>query len=134
MLDSRHLEMVALTRFWPDSLGTQFFTSLRRHCADAANTDSLDALLSTVTDAAERTVDSPLDREFLSAAARALTLGIIGREHADSVLYDFGDDVIGNTQGSSTLRIKPQAVLNEYRVDFLLTAQVIEDATEGVRS
>jgi len=72
-------------------------------------------------------------REFLSAAARALTvqfaattleavvagaaslcespielamlfaLGIIGREHADSVLYDFGHDVIGNTQGSSTL-------------------------------
>lgn len=55
------MEMVALTRSWPDSLGTQFFTSLRRHCVDAANTSGMDALISPVTDAAERAVDHPLD-------------------------------------------------------------------------
>jgi hypothetical protein len=46
---------------------------------------------------------------------------------------DFGEAVYGDAGGAVPLRIQPQAILGEYRADFLLTLQRIENLDSGPR-
>ena len=40
--------------------------------------------------------------------------------------------VLGDAEGSDSVRIQPQAKLNGSRLDFLVTLQSVEDVGEGV--
>lgn len=59
---------------WPNSLAVQFFTSMRRHCADSAQVRSLEDLAATIANSAEQSAQKPLDREFIETAARSLSV------------------------------------------------------------
>lgn len=60
MADARQLEIIAQSNgsAWPNSLGTQFFTSLRRHLPEIANVRTLDVLTDALTSKAERMAGS----------------------------------------------------------------------------
>jgi|SRR5579859_3185736 len=162
MGDSRQFGIVPGNGAWPNSLGSQFFTSIQRHCPDVAQVLSLEALSSSLTDEAEEVAQKPLDREFIATAVRSLTvrlafttirnivcqcaavcespielatvfaLGIVGLDVFDAVTFDLPAGVSGNTDGDTVLRIKPQAQIEQYRVDFLLTLVAYQDTGEGV--
>jgi len=65
--------------------------------------------------------------------AMCYALAIAGRSVAEAILLDFGEAVYGDAEGAVTLRIQPQSILGEYRADFLLTLQRIEDLDSGPR-
>lgn len=147
---------------WPGSLADRFQKSLAIHAPEAAKPRSLEALTRSIAENAQKANERLLDQSFLTIAARALyiqaaavsvqaiitrcaqvcespvelalalALGFVGRQQSCAVLYDFGDAVIGDAEVDSTLRIRPQAPLCDYRIDLLLTMQKIEDGTEGI--
>lgn len=147
---------------WPGSLADRFQKSLAIHSPEAAKPRSLEALTRSIAENAQKENERLLDQSFLTIAARALhiqaatvsvqaiitrcaqvcespvelalalALGFVGRQQSCAVLYDFGDAVIGDAEGDSTLRIHPQATLCDYRIDLLLTMQAFEDGPNGV--
>lgn len=147
---------------WPGSLADRFQKSLAIHSPEAAKPRSLEALTRSIADNAQKANEPLLDQSFLTIAARALhiqaatmsvqaiitrctqicespvelalvfALGFVGRQQCAAVLYDFGSDVLGDAEGDTTLRIKPQARFDGFRVDLLLTLQCIEDGPDGI--
>lgn len=148
--------------FWPGSLADRFAKSLAIHSPEAASPRSLEALSRGIAETTQKTNERLLDQQFLTVAARALliqaaqsliepvisrcaqvcespvelalalALGFVGRQHSCAVLYDFGETVIGDAEGDSMLRIRPQAHFDDYRIDLLLTMQTIEDGPDGI--
>jgi len=109
-----------------------------------------------VADQAEERAGKPLDRQFLRIATLALlvqsattsiqnlvaecsavcespiemamcfALAIVAREGDRGVAIALPDCSLGDVEGDLHLTIQPQAQIGAYRVDFLITAQLIE--------
>lgn len=162
MADSRQLEIVQqASSAFPSSLATQFFTSMRRCCPDVAQVRTLDALSTSLADAAEGVAQRALDREFIETAGRSLTvrmafttvrnivcqcaaicespielalafsLSVVGLDLLDAILFDLPAGVSGNTDGDNVLRIKPQCQIDQYRVDFVVTLTAYSEDRES---
>jgi very-short-patch-repair endonuclease len=58
--------------------------------------------------------------------ALCFALAIVGREGQRGVIFSFPDSCLGDTEADFQLRIQPQAQLGDYRVDFLVTGQLID--------
>jgi hypothetical protein len=82
---------------------------------------------SRIAEACSSVCESPIE------IAMCYALAIAGRSVAEAILLDFGETVYGDVVGAVTLRNQPQAILAEYRADFLLTLQRIEDVEHGPR-
>jgi very-short-patch-repair endonuclease len=62
-----------------------------------------------------------------------LSLGMAARAKGYAVLYDFGGcNVYGDPDGETTVRVQPQLALYNFRVDFLVTMNRVEDSAAGV--
>jgi very-short-patch-repair endonuclease len=59
-------------------------------------------------------------------------LAIVAREGDRGVTFVFPDGPVGDVEGDLHLTIEPQAHIGAYRVDFLVTAQLIEEGDEVV--
>jgi very-short-patch-repair endonuclease len=62
--------------------------------------------------------------------ALCFALAVVGREGERGVTFSFPDSYLGDTTADLQLTIQPQAPLGEYRVDFLITATLVEDEPE----
>lgn len=63
-----------------------------------------------------------------------LALGIAARSQEYAVLFDFGGArVFGDPEGDVTVRIRPQVRFGDYRVDLLVSVQVIEGPEHDIR-
>lgn len=103
-------------------LDQSFLTVAARALHIQAATTVVQRIVSCCTDVSESPVELAL----------AFALGFIGRQQCDAVLYDFEDAVLGDAEGDTTLRIKPQARFDGYRLDFPLTLELIEEGPDGL--
>src|SRR5579864_5149488 len=117
-------------------------------------------LAEIIADQAEEQAGKPLDRQFLRITTLALlvqsattsmqnlvaecaavcespiemamcfALAIVAREGDRGVTFTFSDSYLGDAESSLQLIIQPQAQIGAYRVDFLITAQLIEAEPE----
>ncbi|HLW52956.1 MAG TPA: DUF559 domain-containing protein [Candidatus Angelobacter sp.] len=114
-------------------------------------------LAEIIADQAEEQAGKPLDRQFLRITTLALlvqsattsmqnlvaecsavcespiemamffALAIVAREGDRGVTFVLPGGLMGDAEGDLHLTIQPQAQIGAYRVDFLLTAQLIEE-------
>jgi very-short-patch-repair endonuclease len=62
--------------------------------------------------------------------AMCFALAIVGREGSRGVTFTFSDSYLGDAESSLQFVIEPQAQIGNYRVDFLITAKLIETEPE----
>jgi hypothetical protein len=66
--------------------------------------------------------------------AMTLALGIAARSQDYAVLFDFrGAQIFGDIESDTTVRIRPQVLFGEYRIDLLVSMQLIEGPENEIR-
>jgi hypothetical protein len=66
--------------------------------------------------------------------AMTLSLGIAARSQDYAVLFDFrGAQIFGDIESDTTVRIRPQVLFGEYRIDLLVSMQLIEGPENEIR-
>lgn len=107
------------------------------------NSDCRDLIQTAARGFAKQTVSSAI-RDIMNGVvaisespieiALSLSLGMIARARHFALLYDFGAGrCIGDVDGEVSLKIQPQVPIEDYRIDCLLTMQVIEQFDDDLR-
>lgn len=89
---------------------------------------SVDGTIRSIIEGIGEHCESPLE------VSLCLALGIAARALDYGILYDFRESrVCGDPEGDIAVRVRPQATVGEYRVDFVVSMRIIEGPEDNVR-